>query len=96
MERTVPCITCQRNLLDTGKLTADGYFAVCTVCQAHYQVVPLVNEDGHPRVQQDGTQEFYLNPVQPGRAEFSKQEKKPDFSELLKKIQSAKSPNDLA
>lgn len=95
MERTVPCITCQRNLLDTGKITDNGYFAYCTVCEAQYQIVPLTNENGSPRVTEDGVQEFYLNPVHPGRAEFSKQEKKPDFSELLKKIQSAKTPNDL-
>lgn len=101
MESTIPCITCRRNMRDTGKITEDGYFAYCTICEAQYQIVPLVNEQGAQMYTADGAQAFYLNPVHPGKAEFLpkeevREEPKPDFSELLKKIQNAKTPNDLA
>ncbi len=98
-ERIVSCITCQHNLLDTGKFAKDPHFVYCSVCYAYYQVVPITDEYG--RVQQtfNGDSAFYLNPVKPGNAAHLKpsipQDQKPNFSSLLEKIQNAKTPQDL-
>jgi len=96
--RRVTCITCQHDLLDTGKFAKDPHFVYCSVCYAYYQVVPITDEFGQFQQAEDGRTAFYLNPVRPG--DISKmrepaEEKKPDFSDLLAKIQKAQTPKDL-
>lgn len=99
-DRIVSCITCQHNLLDTGKYAADPNFVYCTICEAYYMVIPVLDERGQQTYSADGVANFYLNPVKPGKPNFYKdvvptEKPKQDFSDLLKKIQTAKSPKEL-
>ena len=96
----IPCITCANSLREHGKMSPDMQFAFCSLCHAVYSVVPVIDEDGKPRVTSQGDIAFYLNPIKPGSPAFAKDEHevvnpKADFSEFLEKIKKANTPNDL-
>ena len=94
------CVTCSKSLRDYGRLKTGTQFAYCSICEAVYQVVPIIEEDGQLRRTPYGDVAFYLNPVKPGKAKFQtdledQPQKTTDLSDLLDKIQKAKSPKDL-
>lgn len=81
-------------------MSQDSQFAICTICQAVYVVVPIIEETGQPRITPQGDMAFYLNPIKPGLPQFAKEvepevRQKADLSELLEKIKKSTSPTDL-